>query len=273
MKNILTVAFLLLFTIARAQPYETFHDFTQLTIYHDSLHLSDYAGKKVLVVNTASYCGYTGQLGDLRVLDSMYAGPNFAIICFPCNDFGGQEPYDDSTILQFYQGNYHVSYQLMSKISIKAPDTAEVYKWLQRESRNGVADANVSWNFNKFAIDEAGHWIRHYPETVNPLDTSITNWIMSPNTTGFRPLNISTEINILENPVRDRIKLEINTAMPGNFTVELFDLQGKHIERIFSGFISGTLKIYQLEKPEPGIYFLRVTGTETNKSFKVICLD
>src|SRR5688572_9290014 len=178
MKKILTVVLVVITSALKAQPTESFHDFTQLTILHDSLHLSEFAGKKVLVVNTASFCGYTGQLGDLRTLDSLYGGPNFSIICFPCNDFGGQEPYDDSTIYQFYLGNYHVGYMLMSKISITAPDTAEVYKWLQKESRNGVADANVTWNFHKFAIDEAGNWIRHYGETVNPLDTSITNWIL-----------------------------------------------------------------------------------------------
>ena len=268
MKKFLTVVLMAVSTITMAQP-ETFHDFTQLTIAHDSLHLSDFAGKKVLVVNTASYCGYTGQLGDLRILDSLYGGPNFSIICFPCNDFGGQEPYDDSTIQQFYLGNYHVSYQLMSKISIRAPDTAEVYKWLQNESRNGVADANVSWNFNKFAIDEAGHWIRHYGETVNPLDTSITNWILSPNTTGLTPKSNAAEILLMGNPALGKIQLEIKTPKTTYLDVGLFNLQGKLIENIFSGNISGSRTISHITDAETGIYFLKVTGGETNHVFKV----
>jgi len=269
MKKIFTVVLLLISSAIIAQPYETFHDFTEVTIVHDSLHLSDFAGKKVLVVNTASYCGYTGQLGDLRILDSIYGGPTFTIICFPCNDFGGQEPYDDSTIQQFYLGNYHINYQLMSKISIKAPDTAEVYKWLQRESRNGVANANVSWNFNKFAIDEAGNWIRHYGETVNPLDTSITNWILSPNTTGIEPRSNAAEVILFGNPAYGKIKLEIKPSKSTDMDVRLFDLQGKLVEIIFSGNVTGSRVINSVSTFETGIYFLKIAGGETNKVFKV----
>ena len=255
---------------SQGQPYETFHDFTQLTIIHDSLPLSNYAGKKVLVVNTASYCGYTYELGDLRILDSLYSGPDFAIICFPCNDFGGQEPYDDSTILSFYQGNYHVGFQLMSKISITAPDTAEVYKWLQLQSRNGVANANVSWNFNKFCIDEAGHWVRHYSETISPLDTAITNWILSPNTTGVRPQNNSGEILIHGNPAYGNIEVEIKPSVPGDYSAELFDLQGKLLQKIFSGTITEEKIITcHPQNLKTGIYFLKISGTATNRMFKV----
>lgn len=268
MKKLLTVVLVAITFVTKAQP-ETFHDFTQLTIVHDSLHMSDFAGKKVLVVNTASYCGYTGQLGDLRVLDSLYGGPNFSIICFPCNDFGGQEPYDDSTIYQFYLGNYHVNYQLMSKIAIVSADTAEVYKWLQKQSRNGVADANVTWNFNKFAIDEAGHWVRHWPQTVNPLDTSITNWIMSPNTTGIAPKNYGAEIKLQGNPAIGKIQLEIKSTKAEYFDINLFDLQGKLVENIFSGNINGSRLISHNSTAETGIYFLKVSGGETNEVFKV----
>ena len=271
MKKILTVVLMLLLvsSAGKAQPVETFYDFTQLTILHDSLQLSEFTGKKVLVVNTASYCGYTGQLGDLRILDSLYGGQNFGIICFPCNDFGGQEPFDDSTIYQFYLGNYHASYQLMSKIHIKTPDTAEVYKWLQKESRNGVADVNVSWNFNKFAIDEAGHWVRHWGETVNPLDTSITNWILSPNTTGIAPKNNAAEILMYGNPAHGKIQLEINATKEAAYDISIFDLQGRYVENIFSGSISGSRFISYKPVLQSGIYFLKVTGGETNKVFRI----
>lgn len=275
MKNILAVVAITLFAfIGKAQPYETFHDFRQVTILHDTLDLSVYAGKKVLVVNTASFCGYTYELGDLRILDSLYGGPNFAIICFPCNDFGGQEPYDDSTLYQFYLGNYHVGFQVMSKIAITSPDTAEVYKWLQLQNRNGVANANVTWNFNKFCIDEAGHWIRHFSQTVNPLDTAITNWILSPNTTGVIPKDNSTGILLQENPSFGKIELSIKSLAAENFTVELFDLQGKQQAKLFSGNVKGDHHFsFTPENLKEGIYFLRVSSASLNKVMKVCYIN
>jgi glutathione peroxidase len=274
MKKILAAVFAIFSSGLSAQPYETFHDFTQLTIIHDSLHLSDFAGKKVLVVNTASYCGFTYQLGDLATLDSLYAGPNFALICFPCNDFGGQEPHDDSTIQQFYISHYRGAYQLMSKISITAPDTAEVYKWLQLQSRNGVADANVSWNFNKFCIDEAGHWVRHFSETVNPLDTAIVNWIMSPNTTGVTPKNSAAGIFLHGNPSYGKINLEINAPVAGSFSVDLFDVQGTHIAQVFAGSVTDKKEIsYSPANLKTGIYFLKISGAATSKVMKVCYIN
>ena len=275
MKNILTVVAITLFAFTgKAQPFETFHDFRQVTILHDTLDLSVYAGKKVLVVNTASFCGYTYELGDLRVLDSLYGGPNFAIICFPCNDFGGQEPYDDSTLYQFYLGNYHVGFQVMSKIAITSPDTAEVYKWLQLQNRNGVANANVTWNFNKFCIDEAGHWIRHFSQTVNPLDTAITNWIMSPNTTGVIPKDNTSGILLQENPSFGKIDLSIRSLALENFTIELFDLQGKQQAKLFSGSIKGDQHLSFIpENLKAGIYFLRVSSASTSKVMKVCYIN
>jgi hypothetical protein len=157
----------------------------------------------------------------------------------------------------------------MSKISITAPDTAEVYKWLQKESRNGVADANVSWNFNKFAIDEAGHWIRHYGETVNPLDTSITNWILSPNTTGIEQKNNAAEIILYGNPSQGKINLEIKTPKETHYDIGIYNLQGKLVENIFSGKISESRYISYSPDLESGIYFLKVTGGETNKVLRV----
>ncbi|CAN5678985.1 hypothetical protein BH11BAC1_BH11BAC1_11610 [soil metagenome] len=271
-KFLIIVVICLVSFLSKAQ--ETFHDFTQVTIIHDSLHLSDYAGKKVLVVNTASFCAYTPELGDLRILDSIYGGPNFAIICFPCNDFGGQEPYDDSTIYQFYLGNYHVGFQLMSKIAITSADTAEVYKWLQLQSRNGVANANVTWNFNKFCIDEAGHWIRRFSQTVSPLDTAITNWIQSPNTTGIAAKNNSTEIILHGNPAYGKIDLEVKTSKEENLVVELFDLQGKQVGQLFSGkIIENKSFSFTPQNLDKGIYFLKVHSTTMNKVMKVCYIN
>ena len=270
MKIFFAATAVLLFSFSiKAQPFETFHDFTHLTILHDTLHLSNYAGKKVLVVNTASFCGFTYELGDLRILDSLYGGPNFAIIGFPCNDFGGQEPFDDSVLYQFYRGNYSVGFQIMSKIAITSPDTAEVYKWLQLQSRNGVANANVTWNFNKFAIDEAGHWIRHYSQTVNPLDTSIVNWILSPNTTGITSKSQSAEAMLLNNPSNGSIELSIKTNRNEFLTASLYDIQGAMVTELFSGTINENRVLNFSPPVNAGIYFLKLQGTTLNKTLKV----
>ncbi|HKR05716.1 MAG TPA: T9SS type A sorting domain-containing protein, partial [Bacteroidia bacterium] len=258
MKKIISYLTITLLSFTVKAQTETFHDFSEITILHDTLDLSDFAGKKVLVVNTASYCSYTPQYTNLVILDSIYSGPNFAIIGFPCNDFGGQEPYDDSTILAFAH-QYNVAFQLMHKISITAQDTAEVYKWLQLMSRNGVANAPVSWNFNKFCIDEAGHWVHHFAEFVDPLDTAITNWITSPNTTGIAALNNTPEIKLAGNPAFQKININVKTPAPADFTIRVADLQGRQVGKIFSGMVANFHSIsYEPAKLNTGIYFVNV---------------
>jgi len=175
-------------TLVSAQGALTFHDYNAVNIYGDTVSLSQYYGKKVMVVNTASFCAYTPQFEQLEALYQQYHQYNFEILGFPCNDFGSQDPHDDSTILDFCTGNYDVTFPMMHKVSIVTGDTAPVYKWLQRGDLNGVQDAHVAWNFNKFLIDESGHWVAHYLSPTNPLDTAITNWIMSPSVITDAPI-------------------------------------------------------------------------------------
>ncbi|HZG01812.1 MAG TPA: T9SS type A sorting domain-containing protein [Chitinophagales bacterium] len=158
----------------------TFHQFKAETITGDTLDMMQFWGKKVMVVNTASFCGYTPQFEELQALYEQYNQYNFEIIGFPCNNFGNQDPGSDSAILFFCTANYGVTFQMMSKVDIVSGDTAPVYKWLQRADLNGVQNASVGWNFNKFLIDEAGHWVDHFGSATNPLAPVITNWIMSP---------------------------------------------------------------------------------------------
>ena len=192
MKHILTSFIILLtFHLGISQQLLNFHDFDAVTIEGDSISLSQYAGKKLLVVNTASYCGYTHQFNDLETLYLQYGGSGFEIIGFPCNDFGSQDPGADSTILDFCTSNYNVTFQMMSRISIKTGDTAEVYKWLQRANLNGVADAAVTWNFNKFLIDTEGNWAGYFDSPVGPGDPAIVNWINEISPAGL--LNINHE--------------------------------------------------------------------------------
>ena len=154
------------------------HEFSALTIRGDTISLSQYSGTKLMIVNTASFCGYTPQFADLQLLYESYRDYNFEIIGFPCNDFGKQDPHPETEILQFCIENYAVTFQMMSKVAIVKGDTSPIYQWLQRVDLNGVSDARVKWNFNKFLIDEQGRWVAQYPSKVSPLNTVITNWIM-----------------------------------------------------------------------------------------------
>lgn len=262
--------FLLLSPTLLAQSTETFHDFSALTILGDTLNLSDYYGKKVLVVNTASFCSYTPQYADLQALDSIYSSYNFEVIGFPCNDFGGQEPGSDSAINTFCTGTYGVTFQMMSKVSITAWDTAEVYKWLQLQSRNGVADAPVVWNFNKFLIDEAGHWVNHFTQQTSPFDTAITNWIMTPSVLAVNNFFQAPEIKILKNPVEDILSVSISNAGQRNLSVKLFSIQGSHLDDIFSGIMKSNTPItYNCSQLKSGIYLLLVSGGEYEKTSRI----
>lgn len=269
MKKIVACLFSLIYCFSvNAQSLETFHDFSAVTIVGDTISLSQYAGKKVLVVNTATFCGFTHQYEDLVVLDSLYGGPNFEILGFPCNDFGAQEPYNDSTILAFAVNNYNVQFQMMHKISIAAFDTLEVYKWLQLQSRNGVANAQVNWNFNKFCIDELGHWVAFHDELVSPTDPLITNWITSP--TGITSQNTDAEIKLIQNPSNEKIQLRISNSHAEKFSVQLFDVKGVMVGNVFSGVIAGTQLIsYSTQRLNAGIYILKIVGNGINQTQKV----
>lgn len=150
------------------------HSFKSKTLDGKDFNFNALKGKKVLIVNTASECGYTPQYKDLQALYVKYKSKNFEIIGFPCNDFGGQEPGTSSTIQSFCEKNYGVTFQMMEKVSIS---TSPIYKWLTHKSENGVLDATVKWNFNKFLIDEKGNLVKYLPSSVKPMDAEITNWI------------------------------------------------------------------------------------------------
>jgi glutathione peroxidase len=150
------------------------HEFKAKTLDGKDFNFADLKGKKVLIVNTASECGYTPQYKDLEALYKKYSSKNFVVIGFPCNDFGGQEPGTSSDIKSFCTKNYGVTFQMMEKVSIaKSP----IYKWLTTKSENGVLDATVKWNFNKFLIDEKGNLVKYLASSVKPTDPEITNWI------------------------------------------------------------------------------------------------
>jgi glutathione peroxidase len=165
--------------ISNAQSGEkkTFHDFTVYTIDGEEYPLSQLKGKKVLVVNTASKCGYTPQYEDLEKLYETYGGENFTVIGFPANNFMNQEPGSNEDIKSFCTSKYGVSFPMMAKISVKGSDIDPLYQWLTTKEENGVMDAPVKWNFQKFMIDENGNLAGMAKTSENPLSDDIVNWI------------------------------------------------------------------------------------------------
>ncbi len=250
MKRILPA--LIIFFISNqgmSQQLMSFHDMEAVTIAGDTISLSQYSGKKLLVVNTASYCGYTHQFNDLEALYLQYGGTGFEIIGFPCNDFGAQDPGSDSTILDFCTGNYNVTFQMMSRISIKTGDTSAVYKWLQRGNLNGVSDAAVTWNFNKFLIDAEGNWAGYYDSPVAPGDPAIVNWI-NENPAGFT--NISDEETLVW---YSQNAIHVKNQDPEKVSsYKLFSISGQEIS-INKG--SNSAELIPNTELQSGVYFLQ----------------
>lgn len=159
------------------QMMKTFHDFTVETLDGGSFDLSDLKGKKVLVVNTASECGFTPQYAQLQELYAELGGDTFEIIGFPANNFGAQEPGTNDEIGAFCQKNYGVTFPMMAKISVKGDDQHELYAWMTRKEQNGVGDYEVVWNFHKFLIDENGNLVRDVHPQTAPIAEEIIDWI------------------------------------------------------------------------------------------------
>ena len=161
-----------------AQPMDEIKDFHNLsarTINGDLLKFDQFKGKRVLIVNTASACGFTYQLSSLQKLWDEADHDEFVIIGFPCNDFGEQESGSLEEIESFCSKNYGVTFQLMEKVKIK---TSPIYNWLMNKSQNGVKNAKVLWNFHKFIVDEKGKWSGSFLPTTSPSSSSIKNFAL-----------------------------------------------------------------------------------------------
>lgn len=156
---------------------KTLYDFTAKTIDGKDFNFSSLKGKKVMIVNTASLCGFTPQYADLEKLYQEYGGDHFTIIGFPANNFGSQEPGSNDEIHEFCTKNYSVTFPMMQKISVKGDNMTPLYQWLTEKSENDMQDAPVQWNFQKFLIDENGNWAGVALSKESPLSDRITNWI------------------------------------------------------------------------------------------------
>ena len=154
----------------------TIYEFTMTSIDGQEIDLAKYKGKKILVVNTASECGYTPQYEGLQKLHETY-GDKVTILGFPANNFGGQEPGTDAEIQKFCKVNYGVTFQMFSKISVKGDDMHPLYQWLSDKSKNGWNDDAPGWNFCKYLIDEEGKLVKFYGSGIEPLSDEIVNEI------------------------------------------------------------------------------------------------
>jgi glutathione peroxidase len=156
---------------------KTLYDFTVKTIDGKEYSLSELKGRKVMVVNVASKCGLTPQYKQLQSLYEKYEGTGFVIVGFPANNFGQQEPGTNEEIKTFCTLNYGVTFPMMEKISVKGDDMAPLYEWLTQKSGNGKEDSEVTWNFQKFLIDENGNWVKSIPPKTEPVAEEIVSWI------------------------------------------------------------------------------------------------
>lgn len=153
------------------------HQFKATTIDGEVFDFSTLKGKKVLIVNTASKCGFTPQYEDLEKLYKEYKDKNFVIIGFPCNQFGEQEPGNSSEIKEFCTKNYGVTFPMMEKVNVKGDSISPVYAWLTNKELNGVENSSVKWNFQKYMIDENGYLIGNVSSLKKPYTKEIIKWL------------------------------------------------------------------------------------------------
>ena len=156
---------------------ENIYQFKVTDLSGNTFDFGSLKGKKILIVNTASECGYTKQYEGLETIYKEYKDKNFVIVGFPANNFGGQEPGSNQEIATFCKQNYGVTFPMMEKISVKGDDMNAVYKFLTEKSKNGLEDSEVQWNFQKYLIDENGELVKVLLSKVKPTDPEIVNWI------------------------------------------------------------------------------------------------
>ncbi len=155
------------------QDSKSIYSFTVEALDGTTINFAEFKGKKILIVNTASECGYTPQYDGLQKLYDQYKD-KLVIVGFPANNFGAQEPASNTEIKEFCKKNYGVTFPMAAKISVKGDDQADIYRWLCNKSENGVLDAEVKWNFNKFLLDENGKLLNYFPSKVEPMSEEIT---------------------------------------------------------------------------------------------------
>ena len=155
---------------------ESFYDLNIKSIEGDNISFNSFKGKNVLIVNVASYCGFTRQYKALEQLYVKYKN-DLVVIGVPCNQFGGQEPQDEKKIQEFCEKNYGVSFILTKKVDVKGSNQHPIYKWLTEKKLNGFSNSTVKWNFQKYFINKNGKLINYFLSTTSPISSKITSLI------------------------------------------------------------------------------------------------
>ena len=145
----------------------TAYDFSATAIDGAPRDLADYRGKVLLIVNTATQCGFTPQLTGLEELYSSYAGRGLVVLGFPCNQFGSQNPDGDEATASFCQKNYGVSFPMFSEIEVNGDGAHPLSQWLKKE-KGGIGPSKIKWNFTKFLVDTEGNVVKRYGSTTKP---------------------------------------------------------------------------------------------------------
>ena len=149
------------------------YDFSARDLHGHDVPLARFQNKVLLIVNTASHCGFTPQYRGLNELHKDLAPRGFAVLTFPCNQFGEQEPGDPDVIERFCQQIYDVRFPIFGKIAVNGPEAHPLYRWLKREARGFLGSRSIKWNFTKFLVDRSGRPVRRYgsitkPEAIRP---------------------------------------------------------------------------------------------------------
>ena len=148
----------------------TVYDFQAPSISGKNIALSDFKGSVMLIVNTASKCGFTPQFGGLEALHQTYAAKGLVVVGFPCNQFGSQDPGADAEIAEFCRVNYGVSFPMMGKVDVNGPAAHPLYKWLSAEAPGLLGSKAIKWNFTKFLVGQDGRVIKRYAPLDKPAD-------------------------------------------------------------------------------------------------------
>jgi glutathione peroxidase len=158
------------------QKVNSIHKFKVPSIEGKTIDFASFKGKKILVVNTASKCGYTPQYEGLEKLYKENKD-KLVVVGVPANNFGGQEPGTKEEIQEFCKIRYGVTFPLTDKVEVVGDNTHPLYKWLTTKEQNGVLDATVKWNFNKFLLDENGKLLEYFPSKVLPTGEEIMKYL------------------------------------------------------------------------------------------------
>ncbi len=146
----------------------TVYDYKASNIRGEEISLADFEGKVLLIVNTASKCGFTPQFEGLETLYKDLEPKGLMVLGFPCNQFGSQDPGDNGEIQEFCQLNYGVSFPMFSKIDVNGKDTHPLFKYLKKEARGVLGSESIKWNFTKFLVDREGNVVKRYASTDKP---------------------------------------------------------------------------------------------------------